>query len=207
MTILAFNKLAVLLLASAGFAISILWFFIRPNLYKRQLEAASKTDSAKLPGYLEWGFAVTAVFSALIGILSALSSHQEASIRKNEVASENVITRAEVASQGDSLPVSFESSYIQFQKPKPRLWIRAADGTWLETYEHQTSNVFQPQGRTTHSGCRGQILVKRGEPSFEVFIPEDGCSTELLFRYNENSWQELGPISNVSRTIPSPKAN
>ena len=38
---------------------------------------------------------------------------------------------------------------------------------------------LNPKGHSNVDGCLGKLLRKRGEDSFEVFIPPSGC-TQLL---------------------------
>lgn len=206
MTTLALSKLGYLVIALAGVAISFFWFLVRPSLFKRDLEKASQSTANRLPVYVKAGLIGIALSTAALVMLSIVSTRHETTLSPDLAGASTSASAGSnkvAISPDQSLPVWFESMYITFPRPKPRVWIQTADHNWLETYEGQTSNVFAPEGLTEYEGCKGVLLKKRGEDSFEVLLPYSNCPQFLMFRWQEGPWQKLGPISNGSQTIPS----
>ena len=186
-------------------AISIIWFLVSPGFFKRGLEEASQSSTTRLPPYIKLGLVATGVSTVALVILSLISARHESASSPQLLPSASSSDKSNngVIGPDKLLPVSFESTYVKFLRPKPRVWIQTADHNWLETYDGQTSNVFTPEGSSEYKGCNGALLRKRGEDPFEVFLPYPNCPQLLMFRWQKGPWQELGPITNASQTVPS----
>jgi hypothetical protein len=199
----ALIRLAISFIASAGVAFGFR-FLLRPASFRSVIANPTITGTGS-PRYLRWFGILMALATVVLTLLSACLSYRNRVIaqRADEAeatANYSVIRNGMNTAEPEAfIPTSFESNYVVFTKPKPRYWDIQTDGTWRESYDGATSNIFNAVGTFYLNGCIGLLLRKGGESSFEVFVPSTDCSPIMHFRWGDGNWQELGPMSKVSR--------
>jgi hypothetical protein len=199
----ALTRIGILVIALIGIGMGVFWFLLRPGVYRRGLESVSKNRSqpSHLPRFVIWGMAlaVTLTFGLFV-----LSFHSDRLARRGAADTEGAsryqktVTPRDPALDETSLPASFDSTYVVFKRPMKRDWRQNSNGTWTESYGGEVSNIFETESTLNLNGCIGTLLKKRGETSFEVFVPSSGCAPVLRFRNNGGPWQVLGPVENAS---------
>ena len=112
-------------------------------------------------------------------------------------------------------------------EPGYRLWERAEDGNWTETYPSGLKSEFKEEGRDVVDGLSGTVVVKisgdekttkTADGKFGVFIPDfQEAGTSPYFRkLTEDGWEDwfkggiaINPVltgdGSVVGTMPSAK--
>jgi hypothetical protein len=112
-------------------------------------------------------------------------------------------------------------------EPGYRLWERAEDGNWTETYPSGLQSEFKEEGRDVVDGLSGTVVVKisgdekttkTADGKFGVFIPDfQEAGTSPYFRkLTEDGWEDwfkggiaINPVltgdGSVVGTMPSTK--
>lgn len=112
-------------------------------------------------------------------------------------------------------------------EPGYRLWERAEDGNWTETYPSGLKSEFKEEGRDVVDGLPGTVVVKMSgdekttktaDGKFGVFIPDfEEAGTSPYFRkLTEDGWEDwfkggiaINPVltgdGSVVGTMPSTK--
>ena len=112
-------------------------------------------------------------------------------------------------------------------EPGYRLWERAEDGNWTETYPSGLQSEFKEEGRDVVDGLSGTVVVKisgdekttkTADGKFGVFIPDfEEAGTSPYFRkLTEDGWEDwfkggiaINPVltgdGSVVGTMPSTK--